>query len=472
METFAIIQALNVATIALIGSALLVFWRISDRTPFLLHWSLYEFALAAAVAMHGFQLGVSVSLGIGVPVLLFGIYGYRKQQPPPRYVFVAIFLAIALPAFILTQTLGATIGIAYLAAAVSVGYLCAAALFVKDGGGLNIFIGGVFVLRTLNTLAFPLWNAHGMDHVSFAVGQVLTLTVGVGMLMAGFDKTYRRMKQRKQQLIEAQKQSEELALLLQCRNEEYLNARQKAEAASAAKTQFLANMSHELRTPLNAILGFAEALRLLPAEKVLEKAPVYARNIYAAASGLQAIISDILNVSRIEAGAVELEPENCDLQEILEETCQLMQPLADEKNIDLVHERRAPATAYCDRRLTRQALINGVSNAIKYTPRGGRVTCSCAIEDSRVVATVVDNGIGIDESGLSRVFEPFWQAGNSYVAENIGVGLGLSIAKSYIEAQNGSIDLIPAPHRGAIFRISLPQAAQPSVRNARKSIAV
>ena len=460
MDPFVLIRALNVATIILIGGALLVFWRSSDRTPFLLHWSLYEFALAGAVAMHGFQLGVTVSLGIGVPVLLFGIYGYRKRRPPPRHFFVLMFLAIALPAIILTEALGRTAGIFYLSAAVSVGYLAAAALFVKGGGALNIFIAAAFFARIVNTMSFPLWDAEGMGYVSFAIGQVLTQMAGVGMLMAGFTMAYRGMKRREQELVRAYSQTEELMLRLEESNEEYRHAREKSEAANAAKTQFLANMSHELRTPLNAILGFSEVLLMLPAEQVRDKVASYARNIHDAAGGLQTIISDILNLARVEAGALDLQQETCDLAEILAEVRRLLQPLADQKDITLELSSAAPCLAYCDRRLTQQALVNGVSNAIKYTQRGGRVICDTGIDGNHAVATVEDNGVGIDETRLAKVFEPFWQAGNSFVAENAGVGLGLNIAKSYIEAQGGRIELRPARERGTVFRVAMPLTAE------------
>jgi cell cycle sensor histidine kinase DivJ len=197
-------------------------------------------------------------------------------------------------------------------------------------------------------------------------------------------------------------------------------------------------------------------LAVLPKEQGFDKVNDYAKNIHDAASGLQIIINDILNLARVEAGALELNCEVCDLNDLLAEIRRLLQPLADQKDIILDCRGDGPCAALCDPRLTRQALINGVSNAIKYTQRGGAVICSAKVDGNRAVATVEDNGVGIDEARLARVFEPFWQEGNSFVAENTGVGLGLTIAKSYVEAQGGRIELKRAGERGTIFRIFLP----------------
>ena len=323
MDPFFIIKALHVTMLVVIGGALYVISRSSDRTPWLLHWSLYEFALALVIAVDGQMLATSLGVGVAVPVLLLGMFGYRKQRPPPLYAFVLLFLAIALPGYGLAVFADKTSCLIYLTVAISIGYLAAAALFFKEGGALNRFIAAAFALRAISALLYPLWEAQDMLYISYGGGQVLALMAGVGMLMAGFNRAYsalqehereltlayNALQEHEQELVSAYNQSEELMLRLERRNEEYLHARQNAEAANAAKTQFLANMSHELRTPLNAILGFSEVLAVLPAEQVREKVSAYARNIHDAASGLQAIINDILNLSRVEAGALEGAPE-------------------------------------------------------------------------------------------------------------------------------------------------------------------
>ncbi len=472
MDPFVIIKALNVAVLLVVGGALYIISCSAERTPWLRHWAIYEFALAAAVIVDGYMLPVSLALGVAVPVLLLGILGYRKKQTPPRYAFVLLFLVIALPAYGLAEVFSKTYGFVYLGLAVSAAYLGAAALFFNEGGTLNRFIAAVFVARIANSMLYSLWESMEIVYVYYGSDQILALMAGVGMLMAGFERAYNAVKKHEQELILAYNalqeheqelmlaynQSEELTLRLERRNEEYLQARLHAEAANTAKSQFLANMSHELRTPLNAILGFSEVLAVLPKDKVLDKVGDYGRNIHEAASGLQAIINDILNLSRVEAGALEITPETCDLSATFADILRLLQPLADQKEIRLDNRADETCPARCDARLVKQALINGISNAIKYTQRGGRVVCSVHSEDGYAVATVEDDGIGIEDESLLKAFDPFWQEGNNFLAENNGVGLGLTIAKSYIEAQGGRIELTRAKERGTIFRIYLPTA--------------
>jgi len=457
MDPFVIIKGLHIAVLVVIGSALYAFWCRSDRkNPFLVYWSVYEFALAVTIASIGHPPFPTLAAAAATPVLLLGTLHYRNRRPPPRIAWVLLFLAIAVPALLLSYLVAPRFGTIYITAAVGVANLAAALLFLRQGGWLNNFIAAAFAGRTLNAFLYPIWAQQEMLYVVFAAGLVLATMAGVGLLMAGFFRAYDDLKKHEQELVGAYNQSEELMLRLERRNEEYLYARQNAEAANAAKTQFLANMSHELRTPLNAILGFSEVLAVLPKEQVLDKVSDYAKNIHDAASGLQIIINDILNLSRVEAGALELNKEACDLNDLLAEIRRLLQPLADQKDIVLDCRDDGPCVALCDPRLTRQALINGVSNAIKYTQRGGTVICSTRIDGNRAVATVEDNGVGIDEARLAKVFEPFWQEGNTFLAENTGVGLGLSIAKSYVEAQGGRIELKSAIERGTVFRIHMP----------------
>ncbi len=459
MDPFVIIKALNVAVLVIIGSALYVISRSTDSKPWLRHWAAYEFALAVAVLVDSNMLAVSCAAGLAAPVLLLGIIGYRRQQPPPRYTFILLFLAIALPAYGLSETVGRTAGFLYLGLAVSAAYLAAAALFFNEGGALNYFIAAVFIGRILNSLLYSLWESMGIEFIYYASDLILALMAGIGLLMAGFTRAYGELLDRERDLAFSNRKGEEMMLRLKRRNDEYHQARQTAEDASTAKTQFLANMSHELRTPLNAILGFSESLVLLPRDKAIEKMNDYARNIHEVGSGLLAIVGDILDIARVEAGALEVRQETGDLSAMLEDTLRLLKPLADEKDITLENHADQPCLALCDRRLTMQALINGVSNAIKNSPRGGKVSCGTHMAGVYAVVTVEDSGKGIGDDEVARVFQAFWQEGNYSIAQNGGVGLGLSIAKSYVEAQKGHVELASASDGGTVFSLLLPSAS-------------
>jgi len=182
----------------------------------------------------------AIAMATGVTALLHGAFRYHRQRPPPRYACVLTFLVITLPGVVLLESVGLTAATFYGTAAMSIGYLATAALFMKEGGGLNIFIAAAFVARIVNVLTFPLWDPFwetaGMGYLSFSLGQVLTLMAGVGMLMAGFERACRDLKRRQRELADAYSQSEELMLRLEERHEEYRRARQKAEDANAAKS--------------------------------------------------------------------------------------------------------------------------------------------------------------------------------------------------------------------------------------------
>ena len=170
MDPFFIFKSLQVTTLIIVGMALYVFWRTSDRTPFLLHWSLYEFTLAVAVLVDAYMLPVSVAMGVAVSVLLLGILGYRKQRQPPLYAFILLVLAIALPAYVLGETFSKTYGYLYLAIAVSTAYLAAAILFFKEGGAINGIIAVVFLARIANSMLYAVWESMEIVYMYYAAG--------------------------------------------------------------------------------------------------------------------------------------------------------------------------------------------------------------------------------------------------------------------------------------------------------------
>ena len=218
-------------------------------------------------------------------------------------------------------------------------------------------------------------------------------------------------------------------------------ARTAAEQADASKTRFLATMSHELRTPLNAIIGFSEMIvqedaLMLDAARRKE----YAQLINDSGQHLLSVVNGILDMSKMESGNFEISPEPFAPRAALLNCCNLLALKARESGIDLV--TRAPEDLPVmtgDPRAFKQIVLNLVSNAIKFTERGGTVTVSAAVEGSRLVLRVTDTGVGIAADDLKRVGDPFFQAGKTYQRRHEGTGLGLSIVKSLVALHAGEM---------------------------------
>jgi two-component system, cell cycle sensor histidine kinase PleC len=237
-------------------------------------------------------------------------------------------------------------------------------------------------------------------------------------------------------------------------------ARKKAETASRAKSQFLANMSHELRTPLNAVLGFAEVIRdrLFCDDAILRYAD-YAANIHVSGTHLLGLINDVLDLSKIEAGKLELTPERFDLAQDLGEALRFVEPQAARKNVGLVREIPDSMNVFADKRALRQIAVNLLANAVKFTPEGGSVTLSLHKDaGGDVMLAVSDTGIGIRPEDMSRVLETFGQGRHDVTPpDEHGTGLGLAIVKSLIEAHGGRIGIESALGEGTTVTVTLPQ---------------
>ena len=218
------------------------------------------------------------------------------------------------------------------------------------------------------------------------------------------------------------------------------------------KSDFLATMSHELRTPLNSIIGFSEVL--LGAENLTEKQHRYAGNIMTGGRQLLALINDILELAKLEAGKMRLHVEPINLLTLCEAAIGQVRPMAEKKNIDLKVVVDSPSlTAKQDAGKLNQILSNLLSNAVKFTPEGGRVILKAFLESNDLVLTVTDTGVGIAPEEQELVFEKFRQAANPLTREQGGTGLGLSIVRELAKLLGGDVTLHSEFGRGSTFTV-------------------
>src|SRR3954465_942937 len=293
-----------------------------------------------------------------------------------------------------------------------------------------------------------------------------------GYVSAGTDIT--RIKEHEQKLVDndlrlratvidlklSQATLEQQALELVDLAQKYSDEKNRAEEANQTKSKFLANMSHELRTPLNAIIGFSEIMGSgmfgsLGSEKYQE----YCHDILTSGHYLLEVINDILDMSKIEAGRMQLDLEPLDLGQTLSEALRVVSGRADDKKLTLSADIAADAPVVADRRAIKQILVNLLSNAVKFTPDGGRVTVRSRVLRDSVALMIADSGIGIAPESLRRLGKPFEQVESQLTKSYQGSGLGLAIARSLTGLQGGTMKLRSKLGAGTVVRVTLPRDA-------------
>jgi signal transduction histidine kinase len=232
------------------------------------------------------------------------------------------------------------------------------------------------------------------------------------------------------------------------------------EVANKHKSEFLANMSHELRTPLNAIIGFSEVLRERMFGELNEKQADYLKDIHESGKHLLSLINDILDLSKIEAGRMELELSQFELPNTLQTALTLVRERAMRHGIALgLTIGAGVGQIQADERKVKQILVNLLSNAVKFTPDGGRVDVNARLDTDKVEVAVSDTGVGIAKEDREMVFEEFRQAGRDYTKKAEGTGLGLALTKRFVELHGGTITLESELGRGSTFTFTLPVAS-------------
>lgn len=252
---------------------------------------------------------------------------------------------------------------------------------------------------------------------------------------------------------------------LEAANHELLRANEEAERGSRFKDQFLSTMSHELRTPLNAVLGFSDLLADERYGPLNERQRRYVTHIHTGGKHLLSLISDILDLSKIEAGRMELALESLPIETTFGEVLSVMQPLADKKSQVLTKHSEPGLVVRADGTRFKQVLMNLLGNAIKFTPNGGRIEVAARLAGGQVRVEVRDSGPGIPPEEQKRIFEAFYRLRETG-KKTEGTGLGLAITHRLVELHGGELCLESEVGQGSCFYFSLPRAPRESLRRA------
>jgi signal transduction histidine kinase len=247
-----------------------------------------------------------------------------------------------------------------------------------------------------------------------------------------------------------------LAVNLNRMNDELRRLYEELETVSRHKSEFLANMSHELRTPLNAIIGFSELLQQQVYGELNEQQLRSVADVREAGQHLLSLINDILDLSKVEAGRMELEVSDVSLRQALESGLTMHAERAARAQVALALKLDVDITVRADERKLRQVVFNLLSNAVKFTPAGGRVDVSARTVDGAVTVAVTDTGPGIAPEEQELIFEEFWQAAGDSGNGDVGTGLGLPLARKFVELHGGRLWVESVRGAGSSFRFTLP----------------
>ena len=469
VRTLFVVHALVSVALAVM---MVVFWHGSRRMPGLGHWTVGSGLLGLALFAAGLRGTVPdfVSILLGNAVLLMALAmfwnGIRLFDGRPARWAGPLAATAALTAVLAHRTyVVADLNARVVAVSAVMAVACAFCAHALMRGPARRFgapavlaatlfglVSGTLGLRALWTaLSAPqpdLFVANTVQSLHFLVSLVSNSLVVFSLLMMAAERLRRELADRNRELDEA---------------------RRAAEQASRAKSEFLATMSHELRTPLNAIIGFSDVQRSeLFGPLGHPRYREYAADIHASGTHLLDLITSILDISKAEAGKLEVAVIDLDPRPILDVVLPLVRGAAEAKRIRLSVGIPANLPACrADPRALKQILLNLLSNAVKFTPEDGRVALRLGRdEDGAVAFEVQDSGVGMDRADLPRLMRPFEQQNRGYAHRNGGTGLGLPLVDALVRLQHGTLRIDSAPGRGTTVTVRLPAAPAPALAKA------
>ncbi|HKQ98649.1 MAG TPA: ATP-binding protein, partial [Candidatus Polarisedimenticolia bacterium] len=466
-----------------------------------LAWSTSFFALlaiGAVVAPHAVHLGMRVEMSISHPFILATLLLVGRREAvlasivcigslcllrTPRMATYRV--AFNISSFVITTWLTGTIYEAFggvpgsLTSSTSIVPLMLATLGFYLANTYSI--SGVVALSNRMNL-FKVWQesflwsapsflaggsvALGMAYFldRFGIGSFLLSLPFCVLIYYSYKLYLEKLEERRQHLKDIEQMNADLERKVRERtqelevvNEKLQSSNLELQRANSLKSEFLANMSHELRTPLNAIIGFSELLLDAAFGALNDDQRGYAGDIHSSGRHLLALINDILDLSKIEAGKMRLTREVFEIGAVVEEAMALLRVEASRKGLDLLSRVPEPWTAMdADRSKVKQIMSNLLSNAVKFTPQGGRVVLSVMRVGPVLHLEVEDTGIGIRPEDQRRIFEAFTQVDGSLARQYQGTGLGLTLVRRFAEMHGGGIALDSVPGRGSRFTVILP----------------
>jgi signal transduction histidine kinase len=463
VRTLMLVHSLVSLTLAVV---MVVFWRGHRSTPGLGYWTLGTVLLGIGVLGGSLRGVISDFLSIVVAnvigVLSIAAYwnGIRLFAGRPARWTLALLAVTAVALFQIHQTYVVNdilSRIVVISTAYAIGCLACAGELLRGpvrtvripatlAAILFLAVSSTLSFRVLSTLVSPetdLFAPTVAQNIHYIVALLCKILVVVALLMMA--------AQRLQGELEA-------------RNLDLEFAKTRAEDASRAKSEFLATMSHELRTPLNAIIGFSDVQRREMFGPIGHaRYREYAADIHASGTHLLDLITSILDISKAEAGKLEVAPILFDPRAVLDSALPLIRGIAEAKRIHLsIEQRDAPASTHADPQALKQILLNLLSNAVKFTPAGGEVSVRlAAMAPAGLELIVRDSGIGIAPADLPRLMKPFEQASRGYAQRNGGTGLGLPLVDALVRLHDGTFHIDSSVGAGTTVTVRLPAPATP-----------